>query len=815
VEIGGMTMAGAHDGYLTTLSVLIAVFASFTALSLATRMRASSGWVRRIWLVGAAVALGGGIWSMHFIAMLAFSMPGMEITYDLPLTLASLAIALLFTAAGFAVTDWKFVYSTRVALAGLLMGSGVVGMHYLGMAAMRTAATPSYEWQWIALSILIAIGAASAAIFLAARDQKLVHRALAAGVMGAAIAGMHFTGMRAASFAATAFIEVAGGPSLGQTYLAVLVSTVTILILSMGLGAAALERVFQGYARREARTALRLRIADVLRTDATKDGLQEVAALIGSHFEVNRTGYGQLDPVEDVFDYDVCWTDGSVPTLLGRLPAAAFGIKIVAALNMGQTVAVDDLLTAAISDEPETRDTARSVDTRAILVVPFVRDGRLRTIVYLNDRRPRVWRREDIEFVEEIAERTRLVIERASAEDQLRQLNATLEDKVQARTRELGEAQEALLHAQKLEAVGQLVSGMAHDFNNVLAAITGALDIVRRRAHDPASVEKYAAAGLEATKRGAKLTAQLLAFARSQRIQLEPLFVCDVIRPLHDLLSRTLGPMIRLDFQLNPHPVPVLADATQIEMTVLNLAINARDAMPDGGTLTIYTAVRALARDHELPDGDYVEITVHDTGIGMDETTLRRAVEPFFTTKPIGKGTGLGLAQIHGSTQQAGGSLRLESKLGEGATVRVLLPRTNRLPSLPDKSALSSGARGSSSLKVLLVDDDCDVRPIIAASLQELGHQVSQAEDGAHALGILESETFDLAIVDFAMPGMNGADLARLIGQRWSSLPILFASGFADTGAIEAAVGPSAKMLRKPFHLEELRSALGAVFGKL
>lgn len=804
-------MVGAHDGYLATLSVLIAMFASFTALSLAMRMRASSGWVRRVWLGAAAVALGGGIWSMHFVAMLAFSMPGMEINYDLPLTLASLAIALLFTGAGFAVTDWKFIYSARFAVAGLLMGSGVVAMHYIGMAAMRMAATPRYEWQWIAVSILIAVGAATAAVYLAARDQKLVQRVLAAGVMGVAIAGMHFTGMRAASFAATASIEVTTGPSLGQTYLAVLVSTVTILILSMGLGAAALERIFQGYARREARTALRLRIADVLRTDATKDGLHEVAALIGAHFGATRTGYGQLDPVEDVFDYDVCWTDGSVPALLGRLPAAAFGVKIVAALNAGETVVIDDLLTAELSNEPETRDTARSVDTRAILVVPFVRDGRLRTIVYLNDRRPRRWHREEIEFIEDIAERTRLVVERAAAEDQLKALNATLEERVQARTRELREAQEALLHIQKLEAVGQLVSGMAHDFNNVLAAITGALDIVRRRAHESESVEKYAAAGLEATKRGAKLTAQLLAFARSQRIQLEPLIVCNVIRPLHDLLARTLGPMIRLDFQLNPHPVPVLADATQIEMTVLNLAINARDAMPEGGTLTISTAVRTIAGDHELPDGDYVEITVRDTGIGMDETTLRRAVEPFFTTKPVGKGTGLGLSQIHGSTRQAGGSLRLESKPGAGTTVRVLLPRTDRLPFLAQNPSTRSDAERQPSLNVLLVDDDHDVRPIIATALQELGHQVFQAEDGAKALGILETESFDIAIIDFAMPGMNGAELARRIGQRWSGLPILFASGFADTAAIEAAVGAHAKILRKPFHLEDLQSALDAV----
>lgn len=804
-----MIMHGTHDKYLVILSILIAMFASFTALSLAARMRASAGWMHRVWLAAAAIALGSGIWSMHFVAMLAFSMPGMETSYDLGLTLLSLCIALIFTGAGFAVMNWRTISAPRVVAAGLLIGSGVLAMHYIGMAAMRIAAALSYDPQWLVASMLIALGAATAAVWLAAYDRALPLRLAAAVVMGAAISGMHYAGMHAAIFTASQAVDIAkGGASLGQTYLAILISVVTLLILVLALAAAGLEKIFRGFARREARIALRLEVADVLRSRDTQAGLRDVAALMGEHFRVTRTGYGQLDPIEDMFDYDICWTDGVVPPLLGRFPAAAFGIQIVSALNAGHTVVIDDLLDAELSDEAQTHDTARWTDTRAILVVPFLRDGRLHTIVYLNDRHPRRWHREDVAFMEEIAERTRLVIERAKVEEQLRDLNATLEARVEARSRELREAQEALLHSQKLEAVGQLVSGMAHDFNNVLAAIVGAFDLLRRRPNEPARVEKYAEAGLEAAQRGAKLTAQLLAFARSQRIQLQPLFICDVIRPLHDLLARTLGPMIRLDFDLNPSPVPVLADATQIEMMVLNLAINARDAMPNGGRLEISTRVCTISGDSEIAEGDYVEIAVRDNGTGMDEITLRRAMEPFFTTKAIGKGTGLGLAQIYGSARQAGGTARLESVLGEGTTVRVLLPCTTMVPTVVPEPLLLERGRKRESIKILLVDDDRGVRSIVAGALKDFGHAVIESEDGGAALAVLETETFDVAIIDFAMPGMTGAELAGYITQKWPALPVLFASGFADTDAIEAAVGIEATILRKPFQLDELLSAV-------
>lgn len=802
-------MLGAHNTFLVALSILIAIFASFTALDIASRIRAASGRARTIWMCAASLALGGGIWAMHFVAMLAFSLPGVRMGYDLGLTLASLALAIVFTGAGFTTMTWPVPFRGRTLTAGLLMGCGVLAMHYLGMAAMRMHATVGYNRIWLAFSVLIAIGAATAAVWFASRDQRPIQKILAATLMGVAIAGMHYAGMRAAIFTHRESAGTVQGLALvDPSAVAVGISAITTLILLIALASAWLERVLSSYARREARISLRLKVADVLRSGSSTEALQEIAAIMGEHFGVSRTGYGQLDPAEDIFSYDVCWTNQRVPPLLGRFPAAAFGVKIVAALKAGETVVVEDLFAADLSDEARTLETAREVDTRSILVVPFVRDGRLRTIVYLNDQRPRRWQTDDIAFMQELAERTRLVIEREAVEAALRELNATLEARVEARTAELRLTQEALLQSQKMEAIGQLASGLAHDFNNVLGAVVGGFELIARRASEPGRVRQLADAGLQAAERGSKLTAQLLAFSRSQTIQLQPIFVCDVIEDLLDMLTRTLGPMVALTLDLNPTPAAVLADPTQVEMMVLNLAINARDAMPDGGDLAIATAVQSVAGDSELTDGDYVVVTVRDTGEGMDDATLRRAMEPFFTTKPVGKGTGLGLAQIYGSARQSGGAVRIQSTPGVGTTVSVLLPCTQRSPVRTDTTHAEAAESPFLPLQVLIVDDDHHHRSILASGLAELGHRVTQAADGPSALAALGAEIPDVMLLDFAMPGMNGAELAREMHLRWPSLPIVFISGFADTQAIESVEGADASILRKPFRMGQLQQAL-------
>lgn len=377
-----------------------------------------------------------------------------------------------------------------------------------------------------------------------------------------------------------------------------------------------------------------------------------------------------------------------------------------------------------------------------------------------------------------------------------------------AAQRRLAETEEALRQSQKMEAVGQLVSGLAHDFNNVLGAVIAAFEMIGRPGQSPERVARFAEAGTQAAKRGARLTSQLLAFSRNQRMELKPLYVCDVIEAVADLLRRTLGPMVELEFGLNPRPVPVLADATQVEMTILNLALNARDAMPNGGKLYIGTRARSIDDDLELPAGDYVEVEVRDTGTGMDQETLRRAIDPFFTTKPVGKGTGLGLAQVYGSTRQAGGTIRIESKLQQGTTVRIYYPRTDQpVQSLPAERQRVEAKVGSAGT-VLLVDDDNDLRGVLAGALATLGYEVEEAIDGPSAIEAIEKCRPDALVADFAMPGMNGAEVAKAARERWPGLPIVLASGYADTDAIEQAIGKDGTLLRKPFHIDELLEAV-------
>jgi PAS domain S-box-containing protein len=373
---------------------------------------------------------------------------------------------------------------------------------------------------------------------------------------------------------------------------------------------------------------------------------------------------------------------------------------------------------------------------------------------------------------------------------------------------ELQAAQEALRQSQKMEAVGHLTGGIAHDFNNLLQSMAGSLDLIRRKADSPERVRRYAEAGLQAAERGARLTGQLLAFSRAQRIELKPLVVAEVITGMRDLLQRSLGPMVRIDLDLSDEATPVLSDPTQLEMAVLNLAINARDAMPGGGTLTVATAVRRIGKDPELAPGEYVEVSVADTGTGMPPEVAARAFDPFFTTKEVGQGTGLGLSQVYGIARQAGGTARLESRPGRGTTVRILLPRTEALLR-PDAGATPERlAAAPVAAKVLVVDDDPDVRRVLTDMLDVLGYAVSEAADGPSGLEALAAQGPDLLIVDFAMPGMNGAEVARAAHARRPSLPVVFASGYSDTAAIESAAGPKAVMLRKPFRMEELQAVL-------
>ncbi|WP_165191744.1 PAS domain S-box protein [Caulobacter soli] len=570
------------------------------------------------------------------------------------------------------------------------------------------------------------------------------------------------------------------------------------------------------------RHAFMLELSDLLRGSETDVALHAASALMGRYFGVSRVGYGQLDPVEDVFDYAICWTDGSVPPLLGRFPAHAFGRKIVAKLGAGETVVVDDLFSDAISDEAETRATASSVDTRAILVVPFLRAGRLHTIVYLNDRPARFWRADEIAFMQEVAERTRQVIERGEAEAALRALNATLEIRVEARTRELRSTEEALRQSQKMEAIGQLTGGIAHDFNNLLQGITGSLDLMQRRLNEGRTAElgRYVTGAMASAQRAAALTHRLLAFSRRQPLDPRSVRPNPLIGSMEELLRRTLGETIELTLSLPDDLWPTRCDPNQLENAVLNLAINARDAMPDGGRLTIETRNVDLDQvdavtEPDLRPGRYVCISVSDTGVGMSAEIIARAFEPFFTTKPTGQGTGLGLSMIYGFARQSHGHAKIDSAPGKGATFKLYLPRDEGEAEDQDFPAvLIQSEGGHQGETVLVVEDEPVVRALVVEVLSELGYLALEADDGPTGLDVLQSSrSIDLLITDIGLPGLNGRQIADAARVQRPGLKILFMTGYAENAALAPGfLEPGMAMITKPFTMETLASRIRELF---
>jgi signal transduction histidine kinase/CheY-like chemotaxis protein len=392
---------------------------------------------------------------------------------------------------------------------------------------------------------------------------------------------------------------------------------------------------------------------------------------------------------------------------------------------------------------------------------------------------------------------------------------ARANDRLTVEMAERARAEEALRQSQKMEALGQLTGGIAHDFNNLLQAVQGAFELILRKPGDE-KVQRWAENGLHAAERGASLTRQLLAFSRSQRLELKPFVVAELVASMRELLARTLGPDIELIFDLDAPHVPVLSDRTQLELAVLNLAINARDAMGARGRLTIATRLRQVgAGDPDLAPGEYLELRVSDTGPGMSPEVAERAFDPFFTTKGVGKGTGLGLSQVYGVARQAGGLARIESQPGQGTTVALFLRRseaeaTQAAPAGAEPAAAGPPPAPRPDLGVLVVDDEARVRNLACDALNLLGYRASGAESGPAALEMLEREAPAVVVMDYAMPGMSGAEAAAEARRRRPNLPIIFASGYADTAAVEAAVGAGAVILRKPFNMEELARAVAA-----
>ena len=412
-----------------------------------------------------------------------------------------------------------------------------------------------------------------------------------------------------------------------------------------------------------------------------------------------------------------------------------------------------------------------------------------------------------------------------SAEDRLTQLNASLETRIARRTSELStannrltaevaereRAQAALVQAQKMEAVGQLTGGIAHDFNNLLTVIFGNLELIQRRTMDERTA-KLTGYAQQAADRAAKLTHQLLAFSRTQRLNLQPVDLNALVSGMSDMLARTIGPQITIEMALDGDQPWAMADENQLELAILNLAINARDAMADGGTLRISTRSET-ADDATLSAGDYGVVTVSDTGTGIPSSLIDKVFDPFFTTKPVGKGTGLGLSQVFGIARQSAGTVRIDSTEGRGARIEIWLPLTAPVAVVAGPAARRDVPVRTERERVLVIDDDEGVRQFIVDSLEDSGYAVVASSNGADGLKSLREAAPDLVIVDYAMPGMNGVEVVNEARRHLPSLPIILATGYADMAAVDAVVDPG-RVLRKPFRIDDLNAAVRAALAR-
>ncbi|TDK39310.1 hybrid sensor histidine kinase/response regulator [Rhizobium deserti] len=416
------------------------------------------------------------------------------------------------------------------------------------------------------------------------------------------------------------------------------------------------------------------------------------------------------------------------------------------------------------------------------------------------------------------------ISERKAAEAALRSVNEILEQRVEERTQELRKAHEQLVaeavqreaaeerlrQSQKLEALGQLTGGVAHDFNNLLMAVLGNLELIRKNVAEDARTVRLVDGALQGARRGASLTQRLLAFARQQDLQVKPTNLADLVEGMRELLVRSVGGAIEIASDFEEDLPLVLADGNQMELALLNLAVNARDAMQNGGTITIGLRKHLHVRpSSDLPRRDYVCLSVTDTGEGMDAATLQRAVDPFFSTKELGKGTGLGLSMIHGLALQLGGALKLESTLGKGTTAQIWLPATD-LANQEDEKGEIQMVQAPESLKILVVDDDALIAMSTVDMLEDLGHRVVDASSGNDALAIVSAaEDIDLIITDYSMPGMNGAQLAKAVREIRPDLPVLVATGYAD---LPPGTGMNLPRLSKPYTQEQLEREIAIIF---
>lgn len=536
---------------------------------------------------------------------------------------------------------------------------------------------------------------------------------------------------------------------------------------------------------------------------------EELGKRLGAH----RVGFYRLLG-EDRLRHGANWTNGTLDPLFGEQPVSRFGREAERLRRAGKILIFSD------SRHDNGGDLQPYADDGVLagICVPLTNQGRWQAGIYVHHGEVRHWSAADIALTKEVAEMTWLAVERAEALLRLSQLVDRQQVELAETTSELAnqineraQAETQLRQLQKMEAVGQLTGGIAHDFNNMLALIVGSLNLVQRRLdRGDTDVRKFLDNAMDGAGRATALTQRLLAFSRQQPLSPEAVDGNRLVQGLSELLVRSLGETIKLETVLTAGLWKIKADPSQLENAIVNMAVNARDAMPDGGKLTIETSNiyidDAYARDVEVSPGQYVQFAVTDTGTGMAPDVIARAFDPFFTTKGVGKGTGLGLSQVFGFVRQSGGHIRAYSELGHGTTFKMYLPRYWGEDTPAARSAPTEVRRGKSDEVILVVEDEDRVRATTVEALRELGYSVLHASSGPAALAMLERlPHIDLLFTDIVMPEMTGRQLADRLLEHMPHLKVLYTTGYTRNAVVHNGIlDPGTNFLPKPFNLDQL-----------
>lgn len=542
--------------------------------------------------------------------------------------------------------------------------------------------------------------------------------------------------------------------------------------------------------------------------------------LLGEHLHLSSCAYAVMDPDQDGFTICGDWVAPGSPRQLGRYRLGDFGELAVSRLRAGLALVINDNLTQLPACESAT---FQAIGITATLCMPLIKEGRLTALMAIHDKLPRTWTRYEQTLLNEVTGRCWAHIQRVQANAQVREaltaleaLNATLEQRVEERTEQLLHTEAVLRQAQKLEAIGQLTGGVAHDFNNLLTIIRSSLHFLQRPDLDETRRSRYFKIVSDTVDRGAKLTGQLLAFARRQALSPQVFDAGPQLKAMAEMLDTATGARIQVSLELPDTPCHVHADLGQLETAVINLMINARDAMAGVGTLRL-----RLEGDQHLPeirgqpaqDDRFAAISVIDGGVGIAPHLLERIFDPFFTTKASGQGTGLGLSQVFGFVKQSGGDVRVVSVEGQGTTFTLYLPQVSQ-PDAEEPGVTAQLAPQGDRKRILVVEDNPDVGSFTAQILRDHGYQISWATSAEDALAQLAAARggFDAVFSDVVMPGMGGLALARELRHSQPQLPVILTSGYSE--AIAEGGHQGFAFLAKPYSAEQVCQMLGDVLAR-